>query len=239
MLFYALEMGKNDLYTKSISRLSGLDYATLTIGSKIDGRRGQGLSEADKDKLSKATEEFLPYAHNLQIIDRTVSRDISLVTVRLNIQKARREHNVDRVFVVIDHLQVFPCDKRGMDDMKSRLDYLVAEFKAISEQHNATILLISEKNRQSYEKQWLGSYMGSAGIEYGVDLAMLLHEEGEKGNVNSDQENGKQRTQAKDTDSGQEGGGRKIQLKIVKNRFGKRADIEMIFRPEISAFFED
>ena len=220
VLFYALEMGKNDLYTKTMSRLSGLDYATLTIGSQIDGRRGQGLSEDDRDRLSKATAEFMRYADKLQIVDRAVCRDISLATLRLHIQKASREHNADRVFVVIDHLQIFPCDKPGLDDMKSRLDYLVAEFKAMCEQYNATILLISEKNRQSYERQSLGAFMGSAGIEYGVDLAMLLHEEGEDQGSYKD-------------------GDRELELKIAKNRFGRRADISMIFYPNISAFFEN
>lgn len=221
VLFYALEMSKFDLYIKAISRLSGLDYKTLTIGSEIDGRRGQGLIEEDTHKLSEATNEFMEYADKVRIIDRAVCRDICLPIVRLHVQQVKREFDVDQIFVVIDHLQIFPCDKPGLADMKSRLDYLVAEFKAISEQLNATVLLISEKNRSSYEKEWLGSYMGSAGIEYGVDLAMLIHEKGEE-----------EQAQPIDEDE------RDLKLKIVKNRFGKRADISMRFYPDVSHFDE-
>jgi len=221
VLFYALEMAKSDLYVKSISRLSRLDYKTLTIGSEIDGRRGQGLTEEDTHKLNVAIGDFMEYADRIKIIDRSVCRDISLPMIRLHIQQAKRESDADQVFVIIDHLQIFSCNKLGMDDMKSRLDYLVAEFKAISEQLNATILLISEKNRSSYDKQWLGAFMGSAGIEYGVDLAMLLHEE------NEDQPG-----------SYKDAGERSINLAIVKNRFGKRAKIKIMFHPAISKFSE-
>jgi len=221
MIFYALEMSKWDLYVKAISRLSKLDYTTLMIGSEINGKRGQGLSKEDLTELNKATAEFMEYADKIKIIDRSVCKDISLAFVRLHIQQAKREFNTDKVFVVIDHLQIFPCDKPGLDDMKSRLDYLVAEFKAISEQLNATILLISEKNRQSYAKEDLSAFMGSAGIEYGVDLAMLLYEEGE------DQR-----------DKMLPDGDRKLHLKIAKNRFGTRADIQIKFYPANSCFEE-
>jgi replicative DNA helicase len=221
VLFYALEMSKFDLYTKIVSRLSKLDWTTLMIGSEIDGRRGQGLSEEDTHKLNEATSAFMEFADRLKIIDRSVCRDISLSTLRLHIQQAKQDHGADQVFVVIDHLQIFPCDRPALSDMKSRIDYLVAEFKAISEQYNATILLISEKNRSSYEKEWLGAFMGSAGIEYGVDLAMLFHEEGEeRGNVDSQAE-------------------RKIELKLVKSRFGPRKTMKMIFQQHLSAFYED
>ena len=224
VLYYALEMSKLDIYIKIISRLSGLDYSTLTIGSEINGRRGQGLTEDHTQRLSVATVEFMEYADRVKIIDRTVCKEISLPVVKLHIQQAKREFDADQVFVVIDHLQIFPCDNSGRDDMKSRLDYLVAEFKAISEQMNAAILLISEKNRNSYDKEWLGAFMGSAGIEYGADLAMLLHEESE----------------AYGSPSGNNGDvdNRCLDLVLAKNRFGKRAEIAMRFHPDISEFSE-
>ena len=220
VLFYALEMSKWDLYFKAISRLSKLDYVTLKIGSLINGKRGLGLSENDLDKLNKATTEFMQFADRIKIIDRSVCKDISLAYVKLHIQQALREFKADQIFVVIDHLQIFPCDKKGLDDMKSRLDYLVAEFKAITEQYNATILLVSEKNRQSYGREDLSAYMGSAGIEYGVDLAMLLFEDSEA-----------QSGPVLDGD-------RTIHLKIGKDRFGNKLDMPLKFYPEFSAFEE-
>ena len=218
VLFYALEMSKVDLYIKTISRLSKLDYETLGIGSEIEGRRGRGLSEEDTHKLSEGTSEFMRYADRVRIVDRSVCREISLPVVRLHIQQAKREHEAEEVFVVIDHLQILPCEKPGLDDMKSRLDYLVAEFKAISEQYNATVLLISEKNRSSYEKEWLGAFMGSAGIEYGVDLALLLYEPGEEGKSEADKDE------------------RDMELRIVKNRFGKTKRINLRFYGAYSHF---
>jgi replicative DNA helicase len=224
VLFYALEMGKVDLYMKTISRLSKLDYRTLTIGSEMNGRRGRGLSESDSHKLSEASNGFMEYADRIRIVDRAVCRDLSLAIVRLHIQQAKREFDADRVLVVIDHLQIFPTEKPGLDDMKSKLDYLISEFKAISEQLNATILLISEKNRESYTKPSIGSYMGSAGIEYGVDLAMLLHEPGEE------TKDTKIETEDKDE--------RDIELRIVKNRFGKKSRIKLTFYGAFSNFEE-
>lgn len=219
VLYYVLEMSKFDMYTKIISRISSLDFTTLTVGSVIDGRRGQGLSEDDWHKFQDATADFTLYADKIKIIDRAVCKDISLPLVRLHIQQAKRHFEADQVFVVIDHLQIFEPDKPGLDDLKSRIDYLISEFKAISEQYNATILLISEKNRESYDKKSIGSFMGSAGIEYGVDLAMLLHEEDEE-------------MRSRDGD-------RDIELKIVKYRFGPQPSIKMRFYPDISTFIED
>lgn len=229
VLFYALEMDMKDLYVKTLSRLSGLDYITLRVGSEINGRRGQGLSGEETTKLTIAMGKFDEYADKVRIIDPGMCRDISLATVRLHVQQAKREYSADRVFVVIDHLQIFPCDKPGLDDMKSRLDYLIAEFKAISVQLGATVLLISEKNRESYNKPELSSFMGSAGIEYGVDLALLLHQEGE----------GQKDKETSLNEFDDEEDDREIELRLVKNRFGNRRKIRMLFRPIISAFFEN
>ena len=221
VLYYSLEMARFDLYVKIISRLSRLDYTTLRIGSEIDGHRGCGLSDQDKGSLSQATSEFMRYADRMRIMDREVCRDISLPLVRLHIQQARREFDAQQVFVVIDHLQIFPCHVPELGDMKSRLDYLVSEFKAISQQYDAVILLISEKNRAGYRSRDIGSYMGSAGIEYGVDLAMLLYEEDEE-----------------DDEKEYDDGEREIEVRVVKNRFGSRRKIRMRFHPEISKFTE-
>lgn len=227
VLFYALEMSKWDIYTKILSRLSKLDYTTLSIGSEIDGRRGNGLTKEHSENLNKARDEFMKYAHMVKVIDRSVCKDISLPVTRLHIQQAMREFQCDQAFVVIDHLQIFPCNRPELDDMKSRLDYLVAEFKAISEQLDTTIMLISEKNRESYNRPVLSAFMGSAGIEYGVDVAMLLHEESEEDKKNSD-------LFVNDEDDH-----RIIELRIVKNRFGIRRKITMTFHPDISKFTEN
>jgi replicative DNA helicase len=222
VLFYALEMSKFDLYVKAISQLSRLDNMTLMIGSEMNGKRGQGLSPKDKHNLDLAIERFMEFAHLLRIVDPSVCRNISLSMVDMHIRQVKQEHNAQCIFVVVDHLQIFPCQNPGMNDMKLRLDYLMAEFKAMSERHNAVILLVSEKNRASYSNEWLGAYMGSAGIEYGVDLGLLLHEEDEeRGNPD-----------ARDIE-------RNIELWVVKNRFGCKAVIRMIFCPEISMFVEE
>ena len=226
-LYYALEMSKNDLYIKTLSRLSKLDYTTLMIGSEINGRRGQGLSDADLHKLNEAVAEYSVYADKIQIIDRAVCPNISASLVKQHIQQAIQKFETDQCFVVIDHLQIFPVDKPGLDDMKSRLDYLVSEFKAISEQTGAVILLISEKNRQSYDKNYLGVYMGSAGIEYGVDIAMQLYEEGE--------ENGKKKIDVYEASNKP----KKLFLILNKQRFGGQCKIPMTFNGPYSNFEED
>ena len=226
VLFYALEMSKRDLHIKIISRLSGLDYTTLTVGSEINGRRGQGLTDSDNSRFSKAIDEFAQYADRVKIIDRTVCKAISLPVVKLHIQQVKRESNADQAFIVVDRLQTFPCDKPWLDDTKSRLDYLVAEFKAISEQLNATVLLISEKNSEFYTWPALPESIGNAGIEYGVDLAAFLHEDGEG---------------EEDAGSFQmaEESNRDLELRIAKNRFGKRARIKLRFYADTSRFAEE
>ncbi len=223
VLFYALEMSKFDLYVKITSRLAKLDWTTLVIGSEIDGRRGRGLSDEDVDKLNAGTAAFMEFADRLQIIDRAVCQEITLPMVRLHIQQAKKLHGVDQIFIVVDHLQIIPTNKPELTDMKARLDYLVGEFKAISEQYNATILLISEKNRSSYERQWLGAYMGSAGIEYGVDVAMLLYEQGEEHQGDRGAEDQAERD---------------IELRIVKNRFGQKNTVRLRFYGAFSCFAE-
>ncbi len=210
VLFYALEMSKWDLYVKIISRLAELDYSTILLGSVINDRRGQGWSEEDNHKFHNAESKLKEFAGLVKVIDRSGGL-INLNTIRSQVRMAPPP-----VFVVIDHLQLFPCDNPETD-MKTRLDFLVGEFKALSERYDATILLVSEKNRQSYDKEWLGAYMGSAGIEYGADVAMLLYEEDE---FKSDEDE------------------REMTLKIVKNRFGQKADIPLTFYGKFSAFRE-
>lgn len=217
-LYFALEMSGFDLGVKIASRLSKLDYKTLMIGSLVEGYRGQGLTDEDMEKLMAASRQFMEYAPMVKLIDRSVCRRIDLGTLRLQIQQAKQEHGADHCFAVIDHLQIFPCSE-SFSQTKDRLDFLIAEFKAISEQYDTTILLISEVNRDSYGRKWIGAYMGTAGIEFGVDIGMLLFEDlGEDRRIPQ--------------------GERDLELVIQKGRLIEQADIKMRIYPEYSNFQE-
>lgn len=227
-IFYSLEMTKYELYNKMASCISKINSLrdhgdAYTINQILLKQEISAPSELLKDDIFK----------RVKIIDCNTA-PISLNHMENQIRAFMDETKTGSAFIVVDHLQVFPVPKDfASHNAKERIDYLMHGLKSIQASLNATLLLISQKNRGTYKSVGdIGSFMGSAGIEYAVDAALLLESQGEKDEESQDWNRAGRPTSRRS-------GAESIDLVIAKNRWGPSPDrIDYSFDGSYSHFTE-
>lgn len=241
-IFYSLEMPRRAIFTKILNRLAEVKYSdillkgrqyldeskkeTNLLGEETDSNKY--LSEAEAKQLKQAKGELVKTADKFYLRSReSKEADITFESVEQEINLIKAKHNSDKVLIVIDHLQVF-----NAGDYKDQIDKegkLITGFKGLSERTGATIILISQKNKQGFTSKGLQTIKGSVDIVYLADLVMFLESENEKPD-----DEGIDNIIA-DTFGG---GLKKIDLIIDKNRYNAPSKIELDFNGEYSKFTE-
>lgn len=241
-IFYSLEMPRRAIFTKLLNRLAGVKYTDILLKGKpyldetgqdktlfnetiitnnlLSSGQATNLKEA-KEKIAKTSDKFYLRTRESKqppITFEAVEREINII---------KAEHKADKVLVVIDHLQVFYVE--GSRDQIDKEGKLITEFKRISEQTGATIILISQKNKAGFTSRGLQTIKGSVDIVYLADLVMFLESEDEK-KKDEELDNiiakfGEQAV-------------KKIDLIIDKNRYNAPSKIELDFNGEYSIFTE-
>ena len=212
VLIFSLEMSKNELIAKSLSRLTYLlgDNSTAkTVRGILDGKKHDNFSNMEKNIFKKSFDEYTKTSQNLYIseslgnlgvneIKETISNHISL-TGKLPI-------------VIIDYLQILnPIDGRLTD--KQNMDKSVSELKRISRDLKIPILAVSSLNRDNYNSKInMSAFKESGAIEYSSDVLIGLQLRG-AGAKDFDVDKEKQKNP------------REIELKVLKNRNGRTGDI--------------
>lgn len=245
VLFYSLEMPRRAIYTKILNRLSQVEFVDILLKGKpylLDGEQDKNLFGQDQDtfkylkaeeveRLQKAKEKLASVGHKFYVVDRT-DEEATAETIEQDINLVKAEHKTDKVFVIIDHLQI--ANLTEYTDLKDKIDKLMSEFKGINERTKATILLISQKNRSGYHSTGLESLMGSAGIEYTADIVMLLDTQKEK--EAREQTNNKDQIKGVEIDFFNQPNIEPIDLVVVKNRYNCPTKIELDFEGRYSQF---
>jgi len=244
-LFYSLEMPRQAILTKILNRF-GVKYRDILLkgrhyltGQQSDAKYLSNKEARDLEMGRKFLEERGGKFY-IRSRDRGEER-INFETVKREINFLKAEHKTERVFVVIDYLQVF-----DVGDYKDQIDKdgkLINGFRQISDETGATILLISQKNKQGFTSTDLQTIKGSADIVYLADVVMFLDTDREK----KRREARKQKSyypqwQDDDIDSTIETYESKeeipIDLVIGKNRYNTPTLIKLQFNGKYSVFSE-
>ena len=220
VLIFTLEMGRDELIAKSISRLTyenvkaaGGDTRNAKTARGITaGARYANYSNAEKAIINKAITDYKEYAPHLFIhegigdigveqIKETVNRHIS-ITGR-------------KPVVFIDYLQVLaPYDLRASD--KQNTDKNVLELRRLSRDYSIPVIATSSFNRDSYKtggginqgRVSMTDFKESGAIEYSADVLIGLEFES-AGTKEYDEKAEKQKKP------------RQIRLVILKQRNGE------------------
>lgn len=248
VLVFSLEMAKNELIAKSISRLTFMNALNQNIKTKnaktirgiTDGHRWVNYSGTELDLINESMEEYeTQIAPHIWIFEGI--GDVGVNEVR---EKVNRHISLKgrKPLVLIDYVQILsPFDFRATD--KQNTDKAVLELKRISRDFDISVLCISSLNRESYtEPISMKAFKESGAIEYGSDVLLGLQYNG----MDYDEsENDKSRlkrirTIIKDYEqNAARGGGIDIQLKVLKNRNGKKGNsINFVFYPMFNYFTE-
>jgi replicative DNA helicase len=230
VLIFSLEMSKEELIAKSLSRNMFLKaynkrYTALALTTR-EILKGIGLNENllnNKDRIEIYKEAYEDYkeniASNIYITECNDNIDININTINDKI-KNHIAITGNNPFVIIDYLQIIQNQEKGLTD-KQVIDKIVTSLKRIARDNNITILLISAFNRASYNQESnLASFRDSSTIEYTSDVLISLQHEKLDG-VTDD-------TKKVNTNQEQQKDERNLTLKILKNRNGRITDVKNI-----------
>ena len=249
VLIFSLEMARDELMAKSVSRLTFVNAQKQNISTNnaksvrgiLDGRRWQNYSQTEKELIHNSMNEYQTLiAPNIWIFE-----GVGNVGVKEVREKVSRHISLKgrKPLVLIDYVQILaPFDIRATD--KQNTDKAVLELKRISRDFDIPVLCVSSLNRESYtEPISMKAFKESGAIEYGSDVLIGLQYNGMD---YDDGENDKARLKRVRTkiknyeEHASKGGGIDIQLKILKNRNGKRGtSINFVFYPMFNYFTED
>ena len=232
-LFYSLEMPRRAILTKILNRLAEVRYSDILLKGRqyltdAQGEKLLSVDEANRLKAGKKLLEAIGDKFYLRTRERDEA-DITFERVEQEINFIKADHKAERVFVVIDHLQVFNAgDYKDQIDKESKL---ITNFEGISKRTGAVILLISQKNKAGFTSKGLQTIKGSVDIVYLADVVMFLESEDETTKEQDEQINNIIEVF---------GGGvvKHIDLLIAKNRYNAPTKIKMEFNGEHSKFIE-
>jgi replicative DNA helicase len=230
VLIFSLEMSKEELIAKSISRntfLKAYDkhYTALALTTR-DVLKGKGLNlnipsnETRTEIYNEAYEDYKEnIASNVYITECDEDIEINIKTINDKIKNHIAITN-NKPFVIIDYLQIIQNQEKGLTD-KQVIDKIVTSLKRIARDNDITILLISAFNRASYNTESnLSSFRDSSTIEYTSDVLISLQHEKLDG-VTDD-------THKVNTNQEQQKDERDLTLKVLKNRNGRITDVKNI-----------
>lgn len=230
VLIFSLEMSKDELIAKSLSRLSFLKaydkrYTALALTTReiLTGKGTNNLIPNNEKCISNFNEGISDYEENIaqHVYITECNEDVEININTIN-EKIKNHIAItgNKPFVVIDYLQIIQNQEKGLTD-KQAIDKIVISLKRIARDNDITILLISAFNRASYNQESnLASFRDSSTIEYTSDVLISLQHEildgvtddNKKVNTNQQQQNDE----------------RKLTLKVLKNRNGRISDVKNI-----------
>lgn len=239
VLIFSLEMARNELIAKSISRLTlikDLEKNESTANAKttrgiLTGARYAQYSEMEKKLIKDAVVAYGEYAVNIYITEGM--GNVSVEKIKETVEKHIRLTGKAPV-VLIDYLQIIaPTDVRATD--KQNTDKAVLELKRLSRDYNIPVIGISSFNRDNYTAPVnLASFKESGAIEYSSDVLIGLQYEGmDYQDGETDKERQKRIRELIKTaeQQGSCGQAQSIQVKILKNRNGRKGNALLDFYP--------
>lgn len=234
VLFFSLEMGKKELVAKSLVR---------TMGELKKIMKQKGEITYTRDLLDGNIKNYDIYMAAIGHYERTAKNlfiyegmfDMNVVTIKQEIEKHIRLHN-KKPLVIVDYLQVLEPLSDRMSE-KQATDKNVTELKRLTRESGIPLIAISSFNRDGYNKEAsFSSFKESGSIEYGSDVVLAL--ELQKIKELKKDANGK----AQDVEKLNEAKGtpiRDINLKVLKNRFGKAfEEIQYSYVTSMNKFME-
>lgn len=239
VLIFSLEMSRNELIAKSLSRLTRLRCE----GHIENAKTTRGILKADFNPqehalFMRAILEYGTYADNLYITEGI--GDITTAEIRRKIERFTSYAGTPPV-VMIDYAQILaPANERATD--KQNTDKNVTELKRISRDFQTPIIAISSFNRENYaEPVSMASFKESGAVEYSSDCLIGLQYSFFDYLNNEKEADHKRRIRERLKeifDATAQGQPADIECRILKNRNGRRGTVKFQFHSRFNLFTE-
>lgn len=244
-LIFSLEMSREELIAKSISRFMFLEdkktngiYATakncLSFRKILTG----SMYNSNKETQELYNKAYNYYRDNLadHIFINECNENLEITVEEIE-EKIRRHIAITdaKPFVVIDYLQIIENKQKGLTDIQA-VAKTVKDLKRIARKYEITILVISAFNRTAnYQKADYTSFRDTSTIEYTADVLLSFHysvldnlEDAEEDITSNAKAEAKKKKVKKSVNEAMNDKVKKITLTIIKNRNGIRKEVKYI-----------
>lgn len=240
VLFFSLEMARNELIARSLSRLTRqLCGGNTRLAKTTRGILRANFNPEEQEIFTKAVGTYSGYAGNLYISEGL--GDIGINEVRETLNRFMRFNEGTPPVIVIDYIQILAPVSEKLTD-KQAVDKNVLELKRISRDFQIPVFGISSFNRENYtEPVNLASFKESGAVEYSSDVLIGLQYAGWDYLEKEKEGDHKRRVRAQyDIISADSKKGMPIEVdcKILKNRNGTKDKFKLRFHPMFN-FFEE
>ena len=231
VLVFSLEMSRNELMAKSVSRNTMKQVIAKRLDVKnakttrgiMTGKKYAYYSSTEKELIKNAMNDYNNIADRIFI--REGMGDVTADTIVEQVREHIDNGNKPPV-VIIDYLQILmPHKDRGTD--KANTDYSILTFKRLSRDYKIPVIVISSFNRENYSNRVsMQAFKESGAIEYSTDVLIGLQLQGVG-------------TESFDVNQAKRQEPRKIEVVILKNRNGRTGDkIGYDYYAMFNCFFE-
>ncbi|MBC7868733.1 replicative DNA helicase, partial [Candidatus Saccharibacteria bacterium] len=165
VLFFSLEMSKEQLVDRMLADASGVDAWNIRTGN---------LSDEDFSKLSEAMGEM---AEAPIFIDDTPG--VSVLEMRTKARRAAHEQPLG--LIIIDYLQLMQGSGRGDGNRVQEVSEISRGLKLIARELNVPVIALSQLSRsvesRSPQIPQLSDLRESGSIEQDADIVMFIYRE--------------------------------------------------------------
>ena len=243
VIFFSLEMARDELMAKAISRISmnlSLQRAKNTKFAVTTREILKGGLKYYADKMEIVEEAFaVRNEYSRHVYTKIGTGNIGVKEIR-EIVKRHVEVTGRRPVVFVDYLQMLALNEHLSD--KQNVDKAVLELKRISRDFNIPVVGISSFNRENYNTSVnLTSFKESGAIEYSSDVLIGLQYDYMfmPGNETNTQRTERiYREQQANFEKSAQGKPVTIELKVLKNRNGAKGSTFFNFWERYNLFAE-
>lgn len=165
VLFFSLEMSKEQLVDRMLADSSGVDAWNIRTGN---------LSDDDFGKISGAMGEL---AEAPIYIDDTPG--LSVLEIRTKARRANHEHPLG--LIIVDYLQLMQGNGRHSDNRVQEVGDISRGLKLVARELNVPVIALSQLSRsvesRSPQIPQLADLRESGSIEQDADLVMFIYRE--------------------------------------------------------------
>lgn len=233
VLFICLEMSRNEMLARSLSRLMArMDQTPNCRNARSDTEilyDYHAMTKEQQNLLNDACEIYSKLGEKIFIKEGLANITAADVRGAVQYHKLKYGH---APLVIVDYLQILaPADPRATD--KQNVDRAVVELKQISRDFNTPVLAISSFNRDNYKGEVnLAAFKESGSVEYSADVVLGLQLAG-TGEGDFDFK------KAMRGETSPLGSYRQIEAVILKNRHGRANEkINFKYYPRFNTFIE-
>ena len=240
VLFFSLEMSRNELIAKSLSRLTRqLCGDNMRLAKTTRGILRADFNPSEQEIFKRAVEENSKFASNIFITEGV--GDVGVTEIKKKLDRFLHFNKGIPPVIVVDYAQILaPTDMRATD--KQNTDKNVLELKRISRDYQIPVLAISSFNRENYlEPVSMSAFKESGSLEYSSDVLLgLQYSDWDYHDKEKESEHKKRVRERLDVIAvmAKQGMPIDIECKILKNRNGVKDKIKFKFHPMFNLFEE-